>query len=172
MAVFVVDASAALAWCFEDEATSWTDGLLERLRHGDRTIVPAHWPTEILNGLLVATRRKRIKPDQPALFWNELGRLPIETEPSLTAVQATTVLALAERHGLTVYDAAYLGARSSPPIAAWESGCGPTQSSASRRRSAALSWLWVPNDCEASPFRFSQPELIDVTMIRSFTVSC
>ncbi len=25
MAVFVVDASVALAWCFEDEATDWTD---------------------------------------------------------------------------------------------------------------------------------------------------
>lgn len=108
MAVFVVDASAALAWCFEDEANSWTDGLLERLRHGDRAMVPAHWPTEILNGLLVAARRKRIKPAQPALFWDELARLAIETEPSLTAVHATTVLALAERHALTIYDAAYL----------------------------------------------------------------
>jgi predicted nucleic acid-binding protein len=108
MAVFVVDASAALAWCFEDEASSWTDGLLERLRQGDRIVVPAHWPTEILNGLLVASRRKRIKPGQPALFWDELARLPIQTEPPLTALQAKAVLALSEKHGLTVYDAAYL----------------------------------------------------------------
>jgi len=108
MALFVVDASAALAWCFEDEANSWTDGLLERLRQGDRIVVPAHWPTEILNGLLVASRRKRIKPDQPALFWDELARLPIETEPPLTASQAKETLALGEKHGLTVYDAGYL----------------------------------------------------------------
>ena len=108
MAIFVVDASAALAWCFEDEASSWTDGLLERLRQGDQIVVPAHWPTEILNGLLVASRRKRIKSDQPALFWEELERLPIETEPPLTAIQAKTVLALSEKHSLTVYDAAYL----------------------------------------------------------------
>jgi len=108
MAIFVVDASAALAWCFEDEANRWTDALLERLRQGDRIVVPAHWPTEILNGLLVASRRKRIKPDQPALFWDELSRLPIETESALTASQAKTVLALAEKHTLTVYDAAYL----------------------------------------------------------------
>jgi predicted nucleic acid-binding protein len=60
MAVFVVDASAALAWCFEDEASSWSDGLLERLRQGGQIVVPAHWPTEISNGLLVAERRKRI----------------------------------------------------------------------------------------------------------------
>lgn len=42
MAIFVVDASAALAWCFEDEANTWTEGLLERLREGDRMVVPAH----------------------------------------------------------------------------------------------------------------------------------
>jgi predicted nucleic acid-binding protein len=108
MAVFVVDASAALAWCFEDEASSWTDGLLERLRQGDRIVVPAHWPTEILNGLLVASRKKRIKTGQSPLFWDELARLPIETEPALTAIQAKAVLALGEKHGLTMYDAAYL----------------------------------------------------------------
>jgi predicted nucleic acid-binding protein len=73
-----------------------------------RVLVPAHWPTEILNGLLVASRRKRIKPDQPSLFWEELARLPIETEPPLTAIQAKAVLALREKHSLTVYDAAYL----------------------------------------------------------------
>jgi hypothetical protein len=59
MAILVVDASAALAWCFEDETNSWTDGLLERLRLGDRIVVPAHWPTEILNGLLVASPQER-----------------------------------------------------------------------------------------------------------------
>jgi hypothetical protein len=42
MAIFVADASAALAWCFEDEANTWTDGLLERLRQGDRIVAPAH----------------------------------------------------------------------------------------------------------------------------------
>jgi predicted nucleic acid-binding protein len=90
MAIFVADASAALAWTFEDEANTWTDELQERLRLGDRIVVPAHWPTEILTGLVVASRRKRIKPDQPTLFWEELSRLPIETEPALTAIQAKT----------------------------------------------------------------------------------
>lgn len=70
--------------------------------------MPAHWPTEILNGLLVASRRKRIQADQPALFWDELSRLPIEAEGALGAVQAKTVLALGEKHNLTIYDAGYL----------------------------------------------------------------
>ena len=108
MAIFVVDASVALAWCFADEASSFTDGLLDRLRRGDMTVVPAHWPTEILNGLVVAFRRKRIKADQPALLWEQLLRLPIATEPPLSALQARIVLSLAEKHRLTIYDAAYL----------------------------------------------------------------
>jgi len=108
MAIFVVDASAALAWCFEDEASSWTDGLLERLRQGDQVIVPAHWPAEVLNGLLVAARRKRIAANQPMLLWNEFAQLPIEAEPALSAVRGSTALALGEKYGLTLYDAAYV----------------------------------------------------------------
>jgi predicted nucleic acid-binding protein len=108
MATFVVDASATLAWCFEDEATAWTDGLLDRLRAGDQIVVPAHWPTEISNGLLTALRRQRIPPDRPELFWDELANLPIEVEPPLSPDRAKAVLSLSRQFGLTVYDAAYL----------------------------------------------------------------
>jgi predicted nucleic acid-binding protein len=105
---FVADASVTLSWCFEDEATPWTDSLLDRLRNSDQILVPAHWPTEISNGLLMALRRKRIQPDRPALFWDELAILPVEVEPPLSPDQAKAVLVLSEQHGLTVYDAAYL----------------------------------------------------------------
>lgn len=105
---FVADASITLAWCFEDEATAWTDNLLDRLRNGDKILVPAHWPTEISNGLLMGLRRKRIQPGRPALFWDELAVLPIEVKPPLSPDRAKAVIALSEQHGLTVYDAAYL----------------------------------------------------------------
>jgi predicted nucleic acid-binding protein len=110
MAVFIVDASVALAWFFEDEKTDWTEEFLERLLQGDRIIVPAHWATEVANALLMAVRRKRINPEQPQQFWDQLARLPIDTEPALTVtpVRGKEVLALAEKHSLTVYDAAYL----------------------------------------------------------------
>jgi predicted nucleic acid-binding protein len=108
MSVFVVDASVTLAWCFEDEGTAWTDGLLDRLRAGDRIAVPAHWPTEVSNGLLMGIRRHRIQPGRPQQFWDELAILPIDVEPPLLPQQAKAALALAEHHGLTVYDAVYL----------------------------------------------------------------
>ena len=108
MATFIADASATLPWCFEDEATAWTDHLLDRLRAGDRIMVPAHWPTEVSNGMLVALRRNRIQPGRPELFWDALAALPIEVEPPLSPLQAKVVLGLCAQHGLTVYDATYL----------------------------------------------------------------
>lgn len=108
MATFVVDASVTLAWCFEDEATAWTDGLLDRLRAGHNIAVPAHWPTEISNGLLMALRRQRIQPDRAELFWDELAMLPIDVEPPRSSQQAKAVLGLSRQYGLTVYDAVYL----------------------------------------------------------------
>ena|ERR1039458_2505867 len=56
---FVADASATLPWCFEEEATPATEALLERLRAGEPAVVPAHWPTEVMNGLIMAVRRGR-----------------------------------------------------------------------------------------------------------------
>jgi len=108
MAAFVVDASAALAWCFEDEATEWSEDLKRRLRDGDQVVVPAHWPLEISNGLLTGVRRKRIKPGKPAMFWDELALLPATVETALSPNESKSVLTLCEKHGLTVYDAAYL----------------------------------------------------------------
>jgi predicted nucleic acid-binding protein len=108
MSTFVADASVTLPWCFQDEATAWTDSLLDRLRNDERISVPAHWPTEISNGLWMAFRRGRIPSDRPELFWDELALLPIDFEPPLSHQQAKAVLALCRRHGLTVYDAAYL----------------------------------------------------------------
>lgn len=105
---FVADASCTLPWVLTDESSPWTDALLQRLYGGDKIHVPAHWPVEVSNGILMAQRRKRIPAGHALPFWNFVSSLPIEIEPALSATQATTVLLLAERHALTVYDAAYL----------------------------------------------------------------
>lgn len=117
MAIFVVDASVVLAWCFEDEATESTDNLLERVRLGDRCSAPAHWPIEVSNGMLMAVRRKRIAPGSPDLLWDRLSVLPIAVEPPLTSIQAKAVLAFSEQYHLTAYDAAYLDLASRKGVA-------------------------------------------------------
>ena len=52
MAAFIPDASVSLGWCFSDEATPYTESLLDRLTGGEEVAVPSHWPLEILNGVI------------------------------------------------------------------------------------------------------------------------
>jgi hypothetical protein len=60
MSGFVADASATLPWRFEDEATPWTEPLLDRIQYGEEVRVPAHWPLEVANALLIGRRRGRV----------------------------------------------------------------------------------------------------------------
>jgi hypothetical protein len=73
MATFVADASVTLAWCFEDEVRLWTDSLLDRVRHGDDIVVPAHWPTEISNGMLIGLRREAHPARAPGVILGRIG---------------------------------------------------------------------------------------------------
>ena len=104
----VVDASAALPWRFEDEATPWTDSLLERIKQGERVIVPAHWTTEMINGLLMAQRKARITAEQLREFVRDLAVLPIHVEPARPPALWSPLLELAQQYRLTAYDVAYL----------------------------------------------------------------
>jgi predicted nucleic acid-binding protein len=108
MAVFVPDASATLAWCFEDETSDWTEALLARLKSGDTAVVPQHWPAEVANTFLVAVRRGRIGKDKAARFFGDLLALPIRLDSANAETTFGQVFAYAEKYGLTVYDAAYL----------------------------------------------------------------
>ena len=108
MAVFVIDASATLPWCFADEATAATNAVLTRLRTGDEAIVPAHWPVEVANALLSAVRRQRISRDDAYQFLLDLEFLPIRVETTTKNRVRAGVFPMAQNYGLTVYDAAYL----------------------------------------------------------------
>jgi len=123
MPAFVLDASVTLAWCFQDEAAPWSDGLLLSLRTGDRAQVPAHWPVEVSSAFSSAFRRKRATLDEVRGFWDDIAQLPIEIEPPLTPIAAKGVLDLAIQYGLTPYDAVYLdlALRLSLPLASLDS---------------------------------------------------
>ena len=104
---FVLDSSVALTWCFEDERTEATDALLERVTESG-AIAPMLWPLEVLNGLAMAERRGRLDAQRRHRMTGLLQTLPV-TIDSETVRHAWQVTAyLAERFGLTVYDAAYL----------------------------------------------------------------
>jgi len=104
---FVVDSSVALAWCFEDEQTQPIMDLLDRVAVTG-AVAPSLWPLEALNGLLMAERRKRLDSKRRQRLAGFLRGLPVTLDTE-TADQAWTATArLAERHRLTLYDAAYL----------------------------------------------------------------
>lgn len=107
MTAFVLDASVALSWCFEDEADAAGDAVLRKLATGSAA-VPAFWPLEVTTVLLGAERRGRITPAESARFLALLESLPIEVDAHTAARAPREVLTLARAHGLTSYDAAYL----------------------------------------------------------------
>lgn len=104
---FVLDASVALAWIFEDEATAGAEVILDRVA-ADGAVVPPVWPLEVGNALQTAVRRGRIGPAYRDAALAEFGALPITLDNDALRHAWTTSLALADAHGLSLYDATYL----------------------------------------------------------------
>lgn len=103
----VVDSSVTLTWCFEDEQTAVSLALLEQVvEHG--AVAPTVWPLEVLNALVMAERRKRVDAAQRQRLTGFLRDLPIALDAETAAQAWSATVQLAERHRLTVYDAAYL----------------------------------------------------------------
>ena len=107
MTALVIDSSAALSWCFEDEASPETDALFERVRDLG-AVVPGLWHLEIANVLLQAEKRGRITAGDVTMRLDLIAALPITTDSETTARAWREILALARAQGLTTYDAAYL----------------------------------------------------------------
>jgi hypothetical protein len=49
MSAFVVDATIASAWCFPDERTVYTDGVLQAVISSLEIVAPQLWAYEIRN---------------------------------------------------------------------------------------------------------------------------
>ena len=103
----VIDASIALAWCFDDELTEATDALLDRVRD-EGAITPGLWRPELGNVLLQAQRRGRIAAEDVARRLDLFAALPISTDPETTQRAWGETLTLARAERLTPYDASYL----------------------------------------------------------------
>ena len=108
MASFVVDPSVALAWLLTDETTGKATSIRQAIEQGAEAWIPAHWWLELANGLLVAERRGRITGDAvgQALFLVE--ELPFEEDDQTAEQISVRTFALARKHQLTIYHAAYL----------------------------------------------------------------
>lgn len=104
---FVLDASVAVSWFFDDEAGENTAAVLESLADWG-AMVPSLWPLEVANVLLVAERRKRCSEAEAVRFIELLESLPITTDDATAQRAMHQTYQLAREYGLTSYDAAYL----------------------------------------------------------------
>jgi predicted nucleic acid-binding protein len=103
----VLDASLTLQWFLEDEGgREYSLSVLASLST-KRAAVPVLWFYEVGNGLLMAHRRKRITLDMINGFLTRLKALPIDAEGQVPS-EILDLPALAQKHSLTNYDAAYL----------------------------------------------------------------
>ena len=103
----VIDSSITLAWCFQDEKTDESTAVLHQV--GDAgAVVPALWRLEVLNGLQVAVRRRRIDTAYRDASLTDLRALAITIDRGTNRQAWSATLRLSDRFGLTPYDAAYL----------------------------------------------------------------
>jgi predicted nucleic acid-binding protein len=105
--VFVLDCSVTMAWLFADEDELYAASVRDRL-DADVAVVPAVWPLEVGNALLVAERRKRVSRADAVRFVGILHQLPIDVDATPTPASLDDVLQMAREAGLSTYDAGYL----------------------------------------------------------------
>ncbi len=103
----VLDSSATLAWIYGDETTDAIRAIFDQVADAG-AFVPSLWRLEVGNSLTVAVRRGRIDADFRRAALDDLALLEIVVDQSTDSHAWTEALSLADRFGLTLYDAAYL----------------------------------------------------------------
>jgi predicted nucleic acid-binding protein len=108
MRAFVADASVAVAWVHPAQATTQTAAMLDALADGATLEVPALWPLEVANALIVLVRRRKLNEDERRTGLGWLRGLPLRIDPEAASLAFSRLSELAAAHQLSVYDAAYL----------------------------------------------------------------
>ena len=105
---FVADASVAVGWVHPGQATAQTAAMLDAIAEGAVLEVPALWPLEVANALVVLVRRRKLteKEREIALGW--LRVLPLRVDHEMSSLAFSRLSELAATYLLSVYDAAYL----------------------------------------------------------------
>lgn len=114
----VLDSSITLAWAYSDETTEPVTQVFDRLIQSGAW-VPGLWRLEVANVLEMSVRRKRHDRTFRDATLADLAQLPIQVDLQTDQQAWTATLRVAERHQLTLYDAAYLelALRRSLPLA-------------------------------------------------------
>ena len=104
----VLDASLALSWLLPDERSAALHSVREQFFTGGGVWVAAHWRLEVCNALWMAERRKRLDAPGVTRAVTLVTQLPVLVDDETNSRAGADTLALARRHAISVYDAAYL----------------------------------------------------------------
>ncbi len=106
--VFVADASVAVGWVHPAQATRQTAAMLDAIADGATLEVPALWPLEVANALVVLVRRRKLSEDERQAGINWLRGLRLRIDHDMASLALSRLSELAAAYQLSVYDAAYL----------------------------------------------------------------
>jgi len=101
----VLDNSVLVAWLVPEQANDYTRRIARRTQRED-LIVPALWEVEFANVMTVMWRRRALERHQVAGILTRAARLGLQIDRNPVSPHA--LFAIAERHGISAYDAAYL----------------------------------------------------------------
>jgi predicted nucleic acid-binding protein len=108
MKAFVLDVSACMPWCCEDETTAASDEMLNWAKEGSELYVPSLWGWEVLNAVGIAVKRRRITAGRGKEFLEQLAALNFKIDQPPQVPDFPRLHVLATTHQLTAYDVAYL----------------------------------------------------------------
>jgi predicted nucleic acid-binding protein len=103
----VLDSSVTLAWIYNEQTSPEVDRVLQDL-NDQGAWVPSLWRLEVANILEMGVRRGRHNAAFRDATLADLALLPISIDPDTETHAWGATVRFAERHRLTLYDAAYL----------------------------------------------------------------
>jgi predicted nucleic acid-binding protein len=104
---FVLDCSVTMTWCFDDEATPFTDSVRDSLADV-RAVVPSLWQLEVANATIMGERRNRLDEARSQRFIVLIEALPIVIDHETAGRAFGETRHLARTYQLSAYDASYL----------------------------------------------------------------
>ncbi|MDP2792779.1 MAG: type II toxin-antitoxin system VapC family toxin [Sulfurisoma sp.] len=118
---FVVDCSVVARWFLPDEATRYSEAVLDRLER-DTAHVPALWLSEFANVMLKLERQRLLKPGIAAGIFGRAEILGLVVDRQTPA--PARLHDLARQFSLSAYDATYLelALRLGTPLACIDGG--------------------------------------------------
>lgn len=144
---FVANASVAVGWVHPAPATRQTAAMLDAIAAGATLEVPALWPMEVANALIVLVRRRKLRETerQTGLGWLRGLRLRIDHEMATLALSRLSELAAAHQLRSTT-----------PRTWSWHSdgnSCGAVRTVPCERRQSTLASACGIEAADAGPVR-------------------